>query len=141
MECPVCLECKELLTLHSPSNVPHEVCHMCAQRLERKDRQPAPAEFSVDWIGEHLEPHLVSCPLCRAMVPFVPVPEPNPDCCYCGTRAAPLGSIKWNSMKCNPSCVRKPGTACCMTCFKQKQLYWAPVCTFCGHNHFVGIRI
>ena len=94
MECPVCLECKELLTLHSPSNVPHEVCHMCAQRLERKDRKPAPAEFSVDWIGEHLEPHLVSCPLCRAMVPFVPVPEPNPDCCYCGRRAAPLGSQK-----------------------------------------------
>lgn len=137
-ECPVCLESKELLTLHSPNNIPHKICHKCAEKLEAKEKQPA---SSVEWIGAHLEPHLVSCPLCRAMVPFLPQPDPNPDCCYCGRRAAPLGSEKWLSMKCNPSCVRKAGTACCMTCFRNKQLYWAPVCTFCGHNHFRSIRV
>ena len=137
-ECPVCLESKELLTLHSPNNIPHKICHKCAEKLEAKEKQPA---SSVEWIGAHLEPHLVSCPLCRAMVPFLPQPDPNPDCCYCGRRAEPLGSEKWLSMKCNPSCVRKAGTACCMTCFKNKQLYWAPVCTFCGYNHFRSIRV
>ena len=60
--CPVCLENKTLMALHESKNIPHKICHQCAEKLEKKEKKPA---SSVEWIGAQSGPAMVSCPLSK----------------------------------------------------------------------------
>ena len=42
-DCPICLDSYkfyDMIELHVPNKVPHKVCRDCAERLEKKERNP-----------------------------------------------------------------------------------------------------
>ena len=66
--CPICLDSYkfyDMIELHVPNKVPHKVCRDCAERLEKKERNPV---LTVRNKGALLEPGVVLCPLCRKLV-------------------------------------------------------------------------
>ena len=67
-DCPICLDSYkfyDMIELHVPNKVPHKVCRDCAERLEKKERNPV---LTVRNKGALLEPGVVACPLCRKWV-------------------------------------------------------------------------